>query len=315
MFQSKQEQERNNMDKKINPPRVICYGELLWDNLPTGRMAGGAPMNVAYHLNRLGAESQMITRTGEDQAGAGLIAFSSEIGLPIANIQIDHTHPTGEVIATIMANEEVVYDILPDAAWDFIAFQPNFSELAAAADAFVFGSLAARSSGSRETLFRLIDAAKYRVFDINLRAPHYSKEILHQLLSKADLLKLNNDELILLNSLFFVEGSPEKDTMSFLLQTYEITEIILTKGSEGASYFTADEHYTGKAYPVKVADTVGAGDSFLAAFLYKKFTGAPVSEAFDYARAMGAFIAGKKGGCPPYSVAELEQFIAENHSL
>ena len=303
------------MDKKLSQPHIICYGELLWDNLPTGRMAGGAPMNVAYHLNQLGAQSQLISRTGNDQAGADLISFSREIGLPVANIQLDPVHPTGEVIATVMDNDEVAYDILPHASWDFIEFQPNFNELATAADAFVFGSLAARNLTSRETLLRLVNAAKFRVLDINLRAPHYSKEILHLLLSKANLLKLNNEELILLTNLFFVDGAPEKDAINFLLQTYEIGEIILTKGSEGASYYTAEEHYTGKAYPVKVADTIGAGDSFLAAFLYKKFTGASVSEAFDYARAMGAFIAGKKGGCPPYNAGELEQFITDHRPL
>jgi fructokinase len=302
------------MTKHTNPPRMICFGEILWDNLPTGRMAGGAPMNVAYHLNRLGAESQMISRIGNDQPGKDLLNFSTTIGLPIALLQTDPVHATGEVIAQVMANHEVVYDILLDAAWDYIEFSPTLQSLAASADAFVFGSLSARNTASRETLLQLLDAAKFKVLDINLRAPHYDKEILALLLSKADLLKLNNDELTLLTSWFYQDGAPEAESIRFLQQEFNLQAVMVTKGSDGASYYTATEVYSGQAYPVEVADTIGAGDSFLAAFLYKKLTGADIKATLDYALAMGAFVAGKPGGCPVYDKTELEQFIIKHHS-
>lgn len=300
------------MSKKDHTPIIICFGELLWDNLPSGRMAGGAPMNVAYHLNRIGAESQLISAVGDDQAGADLIAFSSHIHLPVNLLQTDKNHATSEVLAKIVENHEVVYDILPNVAWDYIQYKKTFKQLTMDADAFVFGSLSARNILSRETLLQILEYASFKVFDINLRPPHYSKEILDVLLRKADLLKLNSDELKLLTTLFYKDNSTETDRISFLQETFEINEIILTKGSSGAGYYSGNDSYMGKAYPVKVADTVGAGDSFLAAFLYQKLTGADIPSALDYALGMGAFIAGQKGACPPYTRAGLDHFITQH---
>ncbi|QNK63705.1 carbohydrate kinase [Pedobacter sp. PAMC26386] len=299
------------MSAENKKPLIICYGEILWDNLPGGRMAGGAPMNVAYHLNRVGAESKLISKVGEDKAGAELVSFCSQIGLPTELIQFDEPHATGEVIGKVMDNHEMVYDILPNVAWDFIEFNPSHSLQAGTADAFVFGSLAARSSVSRETLLQILSSAKYKVFDVNLRPPHYSKEVLQLLLSKTDLLKLNSDELTLLNDWFYKAGAAESDSILYLQQTFNIAEVILTKGDQGASYHTLTQADYGNAYPVTVADTVGAGDSFLAAFLYKKLIGEAVTVALDYALAMGSFIASKIGACPAYTTADLEKFIKQ----
>lgn len=290
-------------------PDIICFGEILWDNLPSGRTAGGAPMNVAYHLNRVGANSKMISRTGNDQAGKDLVAFCNNIGLPVNLIQTDPKYPTGEVIAKVTANHEVVYDIRLNAAWDFIEYQTEFKPLAARADAFVFGSLAARNKTSRNTLLQILTSASFKVFDVNLRAPHYSAEVLKLLLSRTDLLKLNEQELILLTEWFYKSGAPEPDSIAFLQQTFGMKEIIVTKGAAGASYYADNDTFEGKSYPITVADTVGAGDSFLAAFLYKKLTGHQASVSLDYALATGAFIAGKHGACPPYNMADLDKFI------
>lgn len=293
----------------LTTPDIICFGEILWDNLPGGRTAGGAPMNVAYHLNRTGAASKLISRTGNDSAGTDLIAFLQNIQLPVNLIQTDHQYATGEVIATVTEKDEVVYDIKLNAAWDFIEFKPEYLLLAKEADAFVFGSLAARNETTRNTLLHILEAATFKVFDVNLRAPHYSKEILELLLSKTDLLKLNDNELVLLGEWFDQPAASEQETITFLLDNFGIKEIVVTKGGDGAAYYSAETHITGTAYPVTVADTVGAGDSFLAAFLYKKLTGSAIPEALDYALGMGAFIAGKNGACPPYSQKDLADFM------
>lgn len=290
-------------------PSVICFGEILWDNLPSGRMAGGAPMNVAYHLNKAGANSNLISCRGNDQPGTELISFCQNIGLPTNLIQTNNLYSTGEVIAEVTANHEVVYNILLNAAWDFIEYKSELKPLVQTADAFVFGSLAARNSTSRDTLLQLLNTAKFRVFDVNLRAPHYSTEILKLLLEHTDLLKLNEHELTLLTAWFYKTDAPEKAAISFLQQNFSIPEIIVTKGSEGASYYTTTTSFNGKAYPVTVADTVGAGDSFLAAFLYKKLTGSNQNEILAYALATGAFIAEKHGACPPYTINDLNAFI------
>ncbi|MET1055713.1 MAG: carbohydrate kinase [Pedobacter sp.] len=297
------------MTQESIQPGIICFGEILWDNLPTGRTAGGAPMNVAYHLNRTGAESQLISRLGDDKAGKELFDFSEKIGLPTDLLQTDPTYPTGEVIAKVRENHEVVYDILPDAAWDYISCSEQLKHLAGKADAFVFGSLAARNDTSRHTLLELLESAKFKVLDINLRAPHYSKETADLLLSRADLLKLNSDELSILTDWFYKSGAAEPDCISFLQEKFGIAEIIVTKGGEGASYYYGNLSYSGEAYKVEVADTIGAGDSFLAAFLYKKLTGCAIPETLDYALAMGAFIASQPGACPAYTHSDLSDFI------
>lgn len=293
-------------------PEVICFGEILWDNLPTGRMAGGAPMNVAYHLNRTGAASKLISRIGNDTAGSDLVAFLKNIQLPTELIQTDHQYATGEVMATVTENDEVVYDIKLNASWDFIEFKPEYRLLAKEANAFVFGSLSARNETTRNTLLQILETAAFKVFDVNLRAPHYSKEILELLLSKTDLLKLNENELLLLGEWFHQAGAAEHETAKFLLENFSIKEILITKGAEGASYYTANNYFTGNAYPVTVADTVGAGDSFLAAFLYKKLTGSAIPDALDYALGMGAFIAGKNGACPLYTNYDLAEFMGQS---
>lgn len=299
------------MSAENTKPLIICYGEILWDNLPGGRMAGGAPMNVAYHLNKIGAESRLISRTGEDKPGAELVCFCSKMGLPTELIQFDEFHSTGEVIAKATDDHEMSYDILPDAAWDFIEFKTNHSLLAATADAFVFGSLGARNDVSRETLLQILDSAKYKVFDINLRPPHYSKEILQLLLAQTNLLKLNKDELILLTDLFYKTGATEADSINHLQQNFNIDEVILTKGNQGASYYYKGEIEQGMAFPVTVADTVGTGDSFLAAFLYKKLIGTTITDSLNYALAMGSFIAGQTGACPAYTLADFDKFIKQ----
>jgi fructokinase len=298
------------LDNTTRKPLVTCFGEMLWDNLPSGRTAGGAPMNVAYHLIRAGAESKLISRTGNDQAGRALSQFCKDIGLPTELIQIDTIYPTGEVIGTLEANNEMVYEIRSNAAWDYISAEPELLNTVANSQAFVFGSLAARNEVSRNTLLHLLNTANFKVFDVNLRAPHYNLDVLEMLLNKADLLKLNEIEMPLLSGWFYKKDTAEKEAAQFLLDRFDIKEIIVTKGSEGAAYYAGDEIYEGKAYPVKVADTVGAGDSFLAAFLSRKLSGAEIPVALDYALATGAFVAGKNGACPHYSQDDLARFMA-----
>jgi len=293
-------------------PDIICFGEILWDNLPTGRTAGGAPMNVAYHLNRTGAASKLISRTGNDTAGLDLLAFLEKINLPVDLVQTDHQYATGEVMATVTANDEVVYDIKLNAAWDFIEFKPEYRLLAKEADAFVFGSLSARNETTRNTLLQILETASFKVFDVNLRAPHYSKDIVELLLSKTDLLKLNENELLLLSEWFYDAGAAEKYTVKFLLENFGIKEILITKGGNGAAYYSSATYFTGSAYQVTIADTVGAGDSFLAAFLCQKLTGAEIPDALNYALGMGAFIAGKHGACPPYTKKDLAAFMEQS---
>lgn len=287
--------------------KVTCYGEILWDNLPTGKQPGGAPMNVAYHLNQIGISAQLISRVGDDDNGTALCEFLNQKNLPIHQIQVDRVYATSTVEVFLNEDEEIAYDIVFPVAWDFIELNKIKTAEVKSADAFVFGSLAARSQTSRDTLMQLLPLANYRVFDVNLRAPHYEKNTLNELLQHTNLLKLNVAELDLLGNLF-TSFTKMEDRINALREKFEIAEILLTKGTQGCTYYADGIQLNETIYKVKVADTVGSGDSFLAAFLAKKLQHEPIESCLAYATLISAFITSKKGACPNYSLTDIEEF-------
>ncbi|MCP3927578.1 MAG: carbohydrate kinase, partial [Bacteroidetes bacterium] len=153
--------------------KVVCFGEILWDMLPTGKVAGGAPMNVAVHLHNFGIPAEMISKAGNDTLGGALIEFLKEKGVNTQYIQRDYSHPTGTVNVNLSDRSEVIYEIVEPAAWDFIDFSESLKTLIQEADVFIFGSLCARNEQTRKTLFDLLDQAKLKIFDVNFRPPHY----------------------------------------------------------------------------------------------------------------------------------------------
>lgn len=299
----------NTKDLKIKT--VVCYGEVLWDIFPTLTKPGGAPMNVAYHLRKFGIDSRMISRVGADNLGDQLNSLLKGWQIPADYCQPDSDHATGQVLATVLPGNEMCYTIQESAAWDFIEWNEAQAEVVRNADAFVFGSLVTRNTTSRETLYRLIEEAKFKVFDINLRPPFYSQEILEYLLEKCDLLKLNENELAMLSKWYPAGCEKEESCVRFLQNKFNIGEVIVTKGCEGATYYTQTESCSLPAYLVTVKDTVGSGDSFLAAFLAKKIQGAKPAEGMKYATALGAFVASHEGACPSYNVEQLDEFIQQ----
>lgn len=292
--------------------RVICFGEVLWDNLPEGRKPGGAPMNVAYHLNQLGIESSIVSRVGDDQNGKDLKSFINGKGIPVQFIQKDTTYNTSEVAVHISENKEVSYEILYPVAWDFISFDSEVEEMVKYADAFVYGSLSSRAEMTSNTLYRLLENASYRIFDINLRPPFIDQEKLENLLQMADLLKLNNHELDLIAGWYELENHTEVQKTSFLLARFDIKEMIVTKGSFGASYYNRSKEIHQQAYSVVVQDTVGSGDAFLSGFIAARLNGKSDSEALEYATALGGFVTMNAGACPSYYPSEIDSFIQQN---
>lgn len=288
--------------------KVVCFGEILWDNLPGGKKPGGAPMNVAYHLNQLGIESTLISRVGNDSEGLELLKVLEERSISLAYCQLDSKHKTSKVEVVINDNHEVSYDIVFPVAWDFIEPDARYSALLQDADALVFGSLVTRNKTSRDTLELLLESPVYKVFDINLREPYIDRETITQILHKTDLLKLNLHELEIIAGWHNSSFKRDEDKISVLHHEYNIKEVIVTRGSSGASYFSQDVHYHYPAYKVTVNDTVGSGDSFLAAFLYKKLSGENLEGTLDFASAMGAFITTQTGACPHYSISDLNRF-------
>ncbi len=293
--------------------KVVCFGEVLWDNLPTGRKPGGAPMNVAYHLNRLGVQSAVVSRVGRDAAGEELVAFLQHIGIDTSFVQRDPAYPTSQVLASIGADNEVSYDIVAPVAWDFIDYETAFATAVGDADVLVYGSLVARNDRSRETLLRLLDSARYRLFDVNLRAPHYRPETIDLLLQHADAVKLNSHELVLVSGWLGNKAGNEYLGIGLLQDRYGLSEIIVTKGAQGASYYTPTARYDYPAVPVQVKDTVGSGDSFLAAFLAQKLRGESNDNMLAFATALGAYVTTQSGACPPYSPLDLNRFMWEKY--
>jgi fructokinase len=298
------------MDTRPSKKSVICFGEVLWDNLPEGRKPGGAPMNVAYHLHQLGMDSQLISRVGNDPDGVALLDFLTEIQLPVNRIQIDELHDTSIVQASIDNKTlEVSYEIVAPVAWDFISWKPEYIPLLDEADAFVFGSLGARNPVSRKTLYKMLEYGNYHVFDVNLRAPHYEPNVIDELLKKANLVKLNSSELLMIAGWYNKKCIKEEEAVDMLFNRFRMAEMVITKGSVGATYYTANYRYDYPAYPTVVADTIGSGDSFLAAFLAMKLSDQSVETTLDYAVAMGAFITAKPGACPPYSKFDFNRYL------
>lgn len=291
--------------------QVVCFGEVLWDILPTGAKAGGAPMNVAYHLNKLGSEPVMLTRIGLDDWGRGLLKLMEDNGMSTEFFQLDPIHPTGTVLATIGEHHEVSYDIVKPVAWDFIEWQEGIEDLVQAAGFFVFGSLAARSAVTSETLFRLLEAAPFKVLDINLRPPHFHRQGIEELLGRANLLKLNLAELELVTG-WFSNFRSAADRIAALQDRFRIPTIVVTRGAEGAIFRHEGYMYQHPGFKVDVVDTVGSGDAFFAGLLHQYAQGVDPQQMLLTACALGALIAGKAGPCPTYDITEIKALLAQN---
>jgi fructokinase len=295
--------------------KVICFGEVLWDIFPGASRAGGAPFNVAYNLRKLGVDSRAISRVGDDELGRTLENKLLEWGFPKGYLQIDPSHPTGTVIANFDEYKEAHYNILYPVAYDYIEQTAGLPDEVSQAAAFVFGSLIARSELSRNTLFSLLEAAKLKVFDINLREPYCDFEVIESLMHKSDIVKMNKSELRRMLEHLGVSYTKEYDAVRFIQEHFNLNEVLLSIGSKGAIYYKGQLDYFTPAIPIMVADTVGSGDAFLAGFISKRINNAPPIEIINYAVALGAYITSQEGACPEYTLADFNRFVSDNSRI
>ena len=289
--------------------KTICFGEVLVDVFPDGERIGGAPLNVAARLASMGAKSEIISKVGKDQRGKKIMSFLQDRGIGSAGISEDEEYPTGVVEVSLSNSGSASYEISYPSAWDNILATENVKELVGDADAFVFGSLACRNEVSRRSLFELIPYARFKVLDFNLRPPHYSEDLLAKLLRSADFVKLNDDELI---EIAAVMGAPYfslEQNLHFIANNSSASSICVTKGRHGAVILHKGKLYYNSGYKIKVRDTVGAGDSFLASLLLKYLSGEPIQHALDYACAVGALVAGEKGANPRLDPEDIKRFL------
>lgn len=296
----------SSLNKSTGP--IVCFGEILWDVLPSGAMPGGAPMNVAYHLKKLNHDPLLITRVGHDEWGKGLIELLERNEISTEYFQMDHVLETGKVIANVVDSHNVTYDIINPVAWDNIHWEDSFEPIVKNANFFVFGSLAARNQSSRATLFRLLELAERKVLDVNLRPPFFNQEIITDLLMRTDMLKLNNAELKFVTGWFSPYDS-EEDRIRMLQDRFKISTVIVSRGDQGCTVMHQGSIYKHEGFQVDVVDTIGSGDAFLAGFLSSRLQGNSFNVAIEYANALGALIATYSGACPHYDGSDIQFLI------
>lgn len=295
-----------------NKHQVVCFGEVLWYILPSKTMPGGAPLNVAYHLKKLGNEPILITRVGVDNFGKKLFDKMDEYNLSADYFQLDYKLQTGKVHATQHQNDEMHYDIVHPVAWDNIQWQQEFDSLLPTITFFVFGSLSIRCASSKNTLYKFIEnTSSYKVLDINLRPPHFNRTTIECVLKDTDLLKLNQAELELITGWFTKEETLE-DRIQILQDRFRIPSIVVTRGSKGAILNVKGELFEHPGFKVKVLDTIGSGDAFLAAMIDQSLKGKPFTETLTYASALGALVAGYSSACPDYKTSAINDLINTN---
>jgi len=289
---------------------IACFGEVLWDVFPNHKKIGGAPLNVALRLHSFGNNTKIISRIGNDENGDELLKYISEKNLDISTIQKDKNSDTGVVNVTLDKSGSASYEIAYPVAWDKIELTDDVIQIVKLSDAFIFGSLACRDEVSRSTLLSLLHYASFKVFDINLRPPFYAIDLLVEIMDKADFIKLNDEELYEICEALEFNSKSMNEQIHFLSRKTNTDQICVTRGKDGAILFVRNEFYENPGYPVKVADTVGAGDSFLATlvnnFLLKKIDH---DKALSLATAVGALVASKEGANPKIDHFEIMSFM------
>lgn len=279
---------------------VVGMGEALWDVLPEGKKIGGAPANFAYHVSQFGLNSRVVSAVGDDKLGMEILDNFREKKL---NAMVEIVpYPTGTVQVELDAEGVPCYDIKEGVAWDNIPYTPALEDLAKHTKAVCFGSLAQRSVVSRDTINRFIDAMPaedtLKIFDINLRQGFYTKEILCNSFSKCNILKINDEELVTVSRMFGYPGIDLQDKCWILLAKYNLKMLILTCGVNGSYVFTPGNVSFVETPRVEVADTVGAGDSFTAAFVSSILSGLSIGEAHKLAVETSAYVCTQNGAMP-----------------
>lgn len=280
-------------------PCVVGLGEILWDMLPEGTFLGGAPANFAFHANQLGARGLVVSAVGHDDLGERIFANLNQLNVATEGLR-RVSRPTGTVTVTTVAGQPS-YTIHTDVAWDFIPFDAELRSIAGRADAVCFGSLAQRSTKSRQSIQAFLQATRkdcWRIFDINLRQDFYESETIRTALELAHVLKLNHEELPVVARLLGLPVSPD-ETVRALLATYGLRLIALTRGGEGSSLYSRwrTSHHPG--HPVAhLVDAIGAGDSFTAALVMGVLHSDDLDAIHDRAARVASYVCTQRGATP-----------------
>ena len=286
----------------MNKGAILCFGEIVWDAMPAGIFLGGAPLNVAYHLSRLGHEAFPVSRIGRDFLGEETLRRLKGAGVSTVLIQEDPEHHTGAVVISLDEAGDATYDIREPAAWDFIAPEGDLVDRAGNAAALVYGTLSTRSPGNARLLEQLLEAVPVSSCDVNLRKPYDDVENALLWAARANLVKLNEEELARLSP---DDGGGIGKQAQALAEKTGVETIVVTCGGDGALVWHEGNCTEKPAPEVNVADTVGAGDAFTAGFLSHFLKGDGMETALEKALLLGGFVAGKRGAQPDYTARDV----------
>jgi fructokinase len=287
----------------MQPPLILGIGELLWDVTPEGTRLGGAPANFTVMAGRLGNHAAILSRLGRDDLGRKAVEALNELGAETKSLQIDAVHETGRV--TVALNDgQPDYTIHQPAAWDFLSLSDDWVRLAERADAVCFGSLAQRNLASQQTIQELIAQTKaqcIRIFDVNLRPPFYTSEVIEESLELATVLKMNDAEVPVVLSLLGLgaEGDLRGASERLLGEFSRLRLVAITRGGQGSLLVARDEWHEHPGIAVDVADTIGAGDAFTAALTHYLLRGVSLGVLNEAGNRWGAWVASQSGAMPP----------------
>lgn len=288
-----------------NTINAVSFGEVLWDVFPEGKKIGGAPLNLALRMKTLGCNVAMISCVGKDTDGDDIVRYVDAQGLDTKSIIRSEDYPTGLVNVTVNDRGSASYEISYPSAWDKIHLTEYAHKLAEKADVIIYGSLVCRDTVSKSALETLLKYNAYKVFDVNLRPPHYKTPTIIALMHSADFVKFNDEELLEIATAMGSGGITMEEHMNFIAQNTGIEAMCVTRGKHGALLMWKGALYSNDGYVVKVADTVGAGDSFLATLVVALMNNATPQHALDYACAVGALVAAAQGANPVITESQI----------
>ena len=290
---------------------IICMGEILWDALPSGLFMGGAPLNVCIHLCKMGEKATIASRIGEDRLGNELMRRLRALDMDTSLIQRDQNRETGFVEVEIDIPDDPGYSIIQPVAWDYMQSTGKLIERARDAWGLLYGSLGQRSVEARESTRELMEMeGPSKIFDMNLRYPHYDREIVGHSIRSADILKVNEKELAVLQDWYELSRNVE-EALDQLSVRFDLGVICLSRGGQGSALYR-DGQVTGHAgYEVEVLDSVGAGDAFLAGAIHGIKQEWEADDILSFANAAGAFVATRSGGTPFYTIEQIERIMED----
>jgi len=288
---------------------MIVFGEILWDCLPTGKVLGGAQLNMSVQMHNMGLKPTLVSAVGQDDLGDELLSEVKDLGIDLSSVAQIEKYPTSRVDVHLDDEGKATYDIVKPVAWDGIPITEEHLELVKT-EGIIFGTMAQRmKDDTYYNLDKLLEHSTLNFFDANFRLPHTTKELMIKYLPHAHIFKINDEELPILMG--WLDRPMEEDkALMWLADEYSIDHILLTKGGDGSKVYSKDVLHRHLGHNVEVEDTVGCGDSFTAGFVYGLKKEMSITDTLEFASAWSAVVASKKGGCCKVTIEEVEHLMS-----